>query len=207
MASGIASSLLGELSKKLPDAIGRTDALLPGGKGHAASMVGRERRTAAAPAALLLRFAVAVTLGASATTLPRSAPPLGAVYKRTMSLPVIGEQTIELTIISDSAARIIMSGRLNLDEPVRYDITPEGQLHFELTDTTHRILRRFRTTLDAAGYDAATDTSWVVVWPPLPMSVRIQLKRNEEARDVSSHKTWHAHLLGDSRDKLIGAKS
>ena len=36
---------------------------------------------------------------------------------------------------------------------------------------------RFRTSLDAAGYDGATDNAWVVVCPPLPLSVRIVLKR------------------------------
>ena len=71
-----------------------------------------------------------------------------------------------------------MEGRLNLDEPVDYSIDGEdGHLNFSLTDATVRMLRRFRTSLDAAGYDADTDTSWVVVWPPLPFSIRMKLPR------------------------------
>ena len=134
---------------------------------------------------LFLAMLMANPLEGASNKLPRHSPPVGATYKRSLSLPVIGKQTIELKIISDCDARIMISGRLHLDEPVRYSFSPEGQLKFELTDTTHRILRRFRTTLDAAGYDGATDTSWVVVWPPLPLSIRIQLKREETIHAVS----------------------
>ena len=74
-------------------------------------------------------------------------------------------------------ARLQLEGRLELDEPVEYDISDEGQLSFSLTDSTKRLLRRFRTSLDAAAYDGADDTAHVVVWPPLPLSVSIKLQR------------------------------
>lgn len=59
---------------------------------------------------------------------------------RTVRLPVIGKQTIELAIVSDRLARLVMTGMLNLDEPVRYRFA-DGDLNFELTEETHRILR------------------------------------------------------------------
>ena len=46
-----------------------------------------------------------------------------------------------------------LTGRLKLDEPVEY-MYESGQLYFSLTEATMRLLRRFRTSLDAAGYDA-----------------------------------------------------
>ena len=120
-------------------------------------------------------------------------PPVGAVYARTLRFPVIGKQTIELAILSDKVARLIMSGRLNLDEPVSYHFeASSGEMSFELTDATRRLLRRFRTTLDAAGYDGSTDTSWVVVWPPLPLSMRINLNRNLRAAAGSRQKIGSA---------------
>ncbi len=79
-----------------------------------------------------------------------------------------------------------LTGRLKLDEPVEY-MYESGQLYFSLTEATMRLLRRFRTSLDAAGYDADTDTSWVVVWPPLPLSVRIRLDRTEQTSRVRHH--------------------
>ena len=52
-------------------------------------------------------------------------------------------------------------------------------MQFSLTEATLRLLRRFRTSLERAGYDPDTDTSWVVVWPPLPLSIRVRLDRTE----------------------------
>lgn len=110
-----------------------------------------------------------------------SQPPVGAVYTRTISLPVIGKQTVELSILSKGLARIVLSGRmLNVDEPVTYTFV-DGRLSFELSEETKRTLRRFRTSLEGAGYDGELDESWVVVWPPLPLSVRIRLKRAQGA--------------------------
>ena len=74
-------------------------------------------------------------------------------------------------------ARLQLQGRLQLDEPVEYDITDEGKLSFALTNSTKQLLRRFRTSLDAAAYDMSDDTAHVVVWPPLPLSVTIKLQR------------------------------
>ena len=123
-----------------------------------------------------LLYALSLSILAPTPVTAAAHPPIGATYMRTVSLPVIGKQTIELAILSERLAKLVMRGRLNLDEPVSYQFD-DGKLSFELTEATHRILRRFRTTLDAAGYDGATDNAWVVVWPPLPLSVRIQLKR------------------------------
>ena len=71
-----------------------------------------------------------------------------------------------------------LEGRLKLDEPVEYNVHKEtGELSFLLTERTRRLLRRFRTSLDGAGYEVEKDEAWVVVWPPLPLSVRIRLHR------------------------------
>jgi len=106
-------------------------------------------------------------------------PPVGAIYSVTKKLPVIGGQKITLEIVSTTKARLAMEGALNLDEPVDYDVEPSGELKFTLTNATHRILKRFRTSLCGAGYDTDSDTAHVTVWPPLPMSVRLRLGRTQ----------------------------
>ena len=85
----------------------------------------------------------------------------------------------QLSIISAHTARLQLSGRLELDEPVEYAVHPSGELNFSLTERTLRLLRRFRTSMESAGYEPDTDQAWVVVWPPLPLSIRIRLDRAE----------------------------
>lgn len=90
----------------------------------------------------------------------------------------------QLSIVSRHQARLQLNGRLELDEPVEYEITDTGDLSFVLTSATKRLLRRFRTSLDAAAYDGDSDTAHVIVWPPLPLSVRIKLQRVKERQII-----------------------
>jgi len=57
-------------------------------------------------------------------TLPRrckgTMPPVGAVYTRTLTLPVLGHQVLELSIINRTTVMLVMQGGLNLNEPVLY---------------------------------------------------------------------------------------
>ena len=69
---------------------------------------------------------------------------------------------------------------LNLDEPVEYTVCQEtGALDFRLTDNTHRILRRFRTSLRAAAFDPDNDEAFVTVAPPVVPAIKIKLNRVE----------------------------
>lgn len=45
-------------------------------------------------------------------------------------------------------------------------------------DRLQKTLRKFRTKLVEFGYDHSTDLPYVVVRPPLPTNIRIQLVRN-----------------------------
>ena len=112
----------------------------------------------------------------------------------------------QLSIISAHKARLQLEGRLQLDEPIEYSIHAEsGELSFSLTESTRRLLRRFHTSLDAAGYEADEDVAWVVVWPPLPLSIRIRLNRitAEEGRRISE--VGHAVRRFWQRPKLATA--
>jgi len=109
------------------------------------------------------------------------APPIGATYEKEIGLPVIGQQKFSLKILSHNEARLLVKGVLNLDEPIKYSISPGGRMNCRLSDPTLKKLRRFRTSLKEFGYNAETDTPYVKVRPPLPKSVLINLKRKDKS--------------------------
>ena len=94
-----------------------------------------------------------------------------------MTFPVIGTQYFRLTIKSRTVAQIRLVGRLSMDEPTGYAQLPDGRLGFELNEKTHRLLRRFRTKLLSAAYNAQDDIAEVLVAPPIPWTVRVPLTR------------------------------
>lgn len=102
------------------------------------------------------------------------------------SPPLASCATQSLSIISHHKARLKLSGRLQLDEPVEYAVHASGALDFSLTERTQRLLRRFRTSMCSAGYDGVRDSAWVVVWPPLPLSIKIRLQREVEAATMGA---------------------
>ena len=124
-----------------------------------------------------MRFLVLALLTPFIACYTAVCPPTGAVYERTIRLPVIGRQCVHLEIASNTLARLTLSGRLNLQEEVKYCVDEAGRLSFELSAATQRILRRFRTSMVEAGYSRDTDKAYVVVAPPLPLKVRISLNR------------------------------
>tara|TARA_B110000046_G_scaffold61710_1_gene69330 strand:- start:1275 stop:1634 length:360 start_codon:yes stop_codon:yes gene_type:complete len=112
---------------------------------------------------------------AAATT---SAPPVGAVYERNLTLPVLGGQRVRLRIDSRTRATLDLEGALALRAPVHYALTDDGYFQFVLDAPTHALLRRVRTRLGAAAYDAVADTAHVTVHPPLPFPVVVRMARS-----------------------------
>eukprot|EP00966_Prymnesium_polylepis_P275409 6363015-Prymnesium_polylepis.1 len=79
-------------------------------------------------------------------------PPNGAVYLASVHMPIIGEQTFVLTVVSRTHARILLRGRaLNLDEPAEYreEQTDEKRgrttLRMLFNEPTQALLARWRT--------------------------------------------------------------
>eukprot|EP00962_Isochrysis_galbana_P039317 scaffold14069_cov126-Isochrysis_galbana.AAC.5 len=106
-----------------------------------------------------------------------SRPPVGGVYLRTLWLPVLGMQTISLTVVSHNRLRLQLSGAICLDDTVAYVATASG-LVFEFSPPTKSMLRRFRTSFRGADYIADTDHAIFSVSPPLvPGTVNVQLRR------------------------------
>lgn len=106
-------------------------------------------------------------------------PPIGAKYEKAIGLPVLGKQVFSLHILSDDTAHLLVKGMLFLDEIIAYTVASGGCLHCRLSDEALKRLKLFRTTLKEVGYDGDTDTPYVKVTTPLPMPVKIHLKRKE----------------------------
>ena len=108
----------------------------------------------------------------------RKLPPVGAVYERTLTLPVIGEQTVTLAILDGRLASITLAGALSLEEQLEYVLDDQtGKLLFELSEATELLLRRLRVGLDNAEYFHVEDQASVTIAPPLFRPIRIRLYR------------------------------
>ena len=104
-------------------------------------------------------------------------PPIGATYEKAIGIPVLGEQIFSLHILSDNTAHLLVKGMLFLDEVVAYTVTARGCLNCRLSDHAISRLRKVRASLKEVGYDGETDTPYVKVSTPLPLPVKISLKR------------------------------
>lgn len=113
-----------------------------------------------------------------ALLLATTSPPVGAVYERNLTLPVLGKQRVRLRIDSRTRATLDLEGALALRAPVQYRLDDSGYFEFVLDAPTRALLKRVRTSLGAAGYDAVADTAHVTVHPPLPFPVVLRMARS-----------------------------
>lgn len=105
-------------------------------------------------------------------------PPIGAVYERTLALPVIGSQTLRLSILDSRRANITLAGALSLDDELKYGLDRRtGKLLFTLSEQTVSLLRRYRVGLNEAEYTDGIDEAYVTIAPPLIPPIRIRLDR------------------------------
>ena len=110
-------------------------------------------------------------------------PPVGATYERNLTLPLLGAQRVVLRVASRTHVDLRLRGALALDDRVAVSFAHDDATTTALTlhpgARTRRLLRRARTSLGAARYDARTDTASVVVHPPalLAAPVCFELRR------------------------------
>ena len=104
---------------------------------------------------------------------------VGASYTGALQLPVLGQQSLRLTVTTDRQAQITLAGAINLNEPIEYSLGPEGKLAFILNEATDGVLKRLGTRLLQAEYHKANDSSEITIAPPLVPAIRVQLMRAE----------------------------
>eukprot|EP00304_Pavlova_gyrans_P015798 CAMPEP_0206032670 /NCGR_PEP_ID=MMETSP1466-20131121/100_1 /ASSEMBLY_ACC=CAM_ASM_001126 /TAXON_ID=44452 /ORGANISM="Pavlova gyrans, Strain CCMP608" /LENGTH=165 /DNA_ID=CAMNT_0053406805 /DNA_START=19 /DNA_END=516 /DNA_ORIENTATION=+ len=141
---------------------------------HHSSMLRR-----AQPLTLLVLLLSILPFGSALADLP----PLGAIYTKSIVLPVLGDQTVELAIRDASTAVLRLAGALTLHEALQYGSREgSGELYFILGERTRKLLGRLGVTLRSAEYTPDTDSATVVVAPPLVPAVRICLGRGHQCQ-------------------------
>lgn len=122
------------------------------------------------------------TNAAHSTERYKYAPPVQALYRLDIHIPVIGRQRFQLRIISETAAELVIDGMLKINDHIKYQVQPTtGEFSFNLSNTTKRVLKRFRTSVSDAKYCSKTDTPSIQVKPPLPTKINLRLKRIDES--------------------------
>jgi hypothetical protein len=104
-------------------------------------------------------------------------PPINATYMLDIHIPVIGRQTFQLSILDQDLAELIIVGMLRLRDTVPFHVDTNGNLSFNLSDETKQILKKFRTNLGEAKYCGESDIASIVIQPPLPTSINLELRR------------------------------
>jgi len=104
-------------------------------------------------------------------------PPIGGMYFRELTLPVLGKQNVWFYIENQRKAVIEFNGVINLKESIAYWQADDGRLEFEMGTELKRMLTRYRTTLREARYDAKNDRAFVCVKPPVVPALDIAMHR------------------------------
>ncbi len=117
---------------------------------------------------------------ADSRPIPRGALPPGATYQQTMSFPLLGEQTFQISVLSETTAHLKISGMMSIDEIIPFTLDSTGRLLMALPNSVLETLQRFRTKFLEAGYDARTDRPFVRVAPPVLRPLKIMMTRLSE---------------------------
>ena len=86
-------------------------------------------------------------------------PPLGAVYGGKLTVAIVGTQCIDLTVLTKKKALIRLSGMVNHDETVHYNVDASHRVSFEMTEMLEGILRRYTCSISEATYDPHKDSA------------------------------------------------
>jgi len=104
-------------------------------------------------------------------------PPVGAVYSKSLWIPLLGTQAITVRVLPNMHQRLTLTGTINVDETFAITMDEDGHITSALPPRTDRIIRRFRSTYQGAQYVAASDCSIFSIRPALGPAVRVRLDR------------------------------
>ena len=109
-------------------------------------------------------------------------PQAGAVYTRTLNMPVIGRQTFMLRVLGRQRCQIVLIGPLSLNEPASYveeSTAANGVIRLAMVfnEPTLELLRRWRTRIKGTTWTRDGDFATLVVQPPLIPAIRIRMER------------------------------
>ena len=117
-------------------------------------------------------------------------PPPGALYVGHMKLPILGQQTFMLRIVSRTKAKITLHGAMNLDEYGEYVVerssSGEVSLHVDFNEPTLALLNRFKTRIRHVKYFDEDDYAELTIAPLILPTFRVRLHRTlAERREIA----------------------
>ena len=108
---------------------------------------------------------------------------VGSLYVGRINLPILGEQTFMMRIVSRSVLRITLIGAMNLDElaPFREEASEsEGtvrRLSVAFNEPTRALLRRYRTRIRSTTYHEDGDYGMLEICPLFLPTIRVKMSR------------------------------
>lgn len=128
--------------------------------------------------------------GDEACALKNTVMPVGAIYEKSLYLPVIGDYTVQMHILSGATAKLVVGGGYSIEEDFRYKLIESGwhgyttaasttrvRLSIELSPTLKDMLNDFGVTLSEIQYNSKTDSPSAVVGVMSMVTFPIELER------------------------------
>ena len=109
-------------------------------------------------------------------------PPTGALYVGQMKLPILGQQTFMLRIVSRTKAKITLHGAMNLDEYGKYVVdgyldAGSVSLLVDFNAPTRALLNRYKTRIRHVKYFPDDDYAELTIAPLILPAFRVRLHR------------------------------
>jgi hypothetical protein len=106
--------------------------------------------------------------------------PIGQSYATRLRLPLLGSQTVRLSVLNETHARVRLSGLLRTEGLVAYSHTPGRGFAFELDDALSAVVSKYGCSLSHADFDFARDEAHLTLHiRPLFLRKQLRLKRVE----------------------------
>jgi hypothetical protein len=105
-------------------------------------------------------------------------PPTGAQYGSHISIPFIGQQHIQLDIVTKKLARINLSGIISMEENLNYHMTKDNKLEFSMSGSLEKVLNKYFVKIHTAEYDPKSDTASICVFvKPIHFKKKVSMPR------------------------------
>ena len=126
--------------------------------------------------------------------------PIGHSYATQLKIPLLGSQTVSLSVLNQTHARVCLRGLLCTEGLVVYTHTSASGFQFELDDELQSVVRRYGCSLSHADFDPVEDEARLTLHiRPLLLRTRLRLVRSKsEGCAARSSPLESSTLLGVS---------
>ena len=105
--------------------------------------------------------------------------PVGQSYATRLKIPLLGAQTVSLSVLNETHARVRLRGLLSTEGLVSYTHAPGRGFDFELDEALQAVVRKYGCSLSHADFDFARDEARLTLHiRPLLLKTRLRLVRS-----------------------------